>query len=219
MQLRLFMSSDPVFQLGIVDGRVTEWVTDLEGSIHELRDSFNRAHHARLSALLSESALKVVDRYLEREEFSNRAYSEIGAELRMKEGAAPSLLTFLVHNARLFELVRTITDCSRIRAFSGRISRLMPGSGFDWHTDAVHKRLAALSINLGRGHRGGELQIRDADGAITDLANPRPGDAILIPVGSGLQHRVTVVVGDIPRTVFTGWFLSEGPETPLLASF
>ena len=68
-----------------------------------------------------------------------------------------------------------------------------------------------LSISLSpRRFEGGNLEIREleAESLLADISNKGFGDAILIRIAQGLEHRVADVQGQVPRTVHVGWFHS-----------
>ena len=50
------------------------------------------------------------------------------------------------------------------------------------------------------------MRERDTRRVIFELANTGPGDAVLFRISEKLEHMVTAVEGDEPRTVFAGWF-------------
>jgi hypothetical protein len=41
------------------------------------------------------------------------------------------------------------------------------------------------------------------------VANTGAGDAVLFRIAERLEHRVTSLRGDVPRTAYAGWFLRE----------
>ena len=119
----------------------------------------------------------------------------------------------------LFNAVRTITGCDEITWFGGRIYSLIPGTDhYDtWHNDVVdyEVRLVGMSINLSpKGYEGGvfELRERAKDRASVQFANSGIGNARLFRIAPELQHQVTAVVGDRPRTAFAGWFYAGKPD-------
>lgn len=113
----------------------------------------------------------------------------------------------------LWRFIESVTGCRPISTFSGRIYRRArrPGGDhyFPWHNDVVDGRLVGLSINLSeQPYRGGRLQIRDAATArpLADVATEAFGDAMIFRIDEALEHQVTPVEGDAPRTVLAGWF-------------
>jgi hypothetical protein len=78
--------------------------------------------------------------------------------------------------------------------------------------------MVAMSINLSaKPYSGGVLEIRTRESGkvLHRTANTGPGDAILFRVAPGLQHRVTAVEGEVPRTAYAGWFIA-GTDFALL---
>jgi hypothetical protein len=153
-------------------------------------------------------------------EFQERAHGEIGKEQWLPDPRIAGGLTFLVNDPRLVALVEQITECGRIGSFDGRIYRFVPGSRhFDsWHDDLGKNRLVAMSLNLGREpYAGGVLQIRNrhTGAVLAEVVNRQAGDAVLFRLREDLQHQVTPLEGNAPRTVFAGWYRSE-PDFPTL---
>jgi hypothetical protein len=126
----------------------------------------------------------------------------------MEEGAASQLLMLLLNDPGLFEHVREITACKRIGRVDGGVSRMLPGGGDEpWHGEIFGHQMVELSVDLSdRPYAGGALEIRDRysqqirHGAV----ETEPGDAVLVRLAPFLQHRVTAIAGDSPRTVYVG---------------
>lgn len=79
----------------------------------------------------------------------------------------------------------------------------------------MDRRLIGMSINLGsRKYAGGVFQLREHDSKriIFEIANTGWGDAILFRISSRLDHQVTAVTGNEPRTAFAGWFRSDAED-------
>jgi hypothetical protein len=179
-----------------------------------LRRRFETEHYLQLKGFLHPDVISLILPFLARAEYAPAQYKHVGSELRMEPNAAFDTLSFLANDAKLLALVRKITGCDAIAIFQGRVYRLIPDPlhTFEWHDD-LHEssRLVAISINLSEGKfRGGVFQIREVgSGKITgEVANAGLGDAVLFSISKDLQHRVTGVEGDTPRTSFSGWFKS-----------
>lgn len=190
------------------------------GDLAALREEFQRRHSVRLKRLFDEALLTEVRNELDQGEFEERRHGTGHAELCMDRGRAPALLFFLANDLALFELVRGITGCERIGSFRGRVYRMLPGSKHEgtWHHDNVEGRIVAMSINLSESpYSGGVLEIRDSRSkrVTRRLANTGPGDAVLFRIASTLEHRLTKVEGDVPKTAYAGWFRS-GSDSELL---
>jgi len=190
--------------------------TGTDADIELLRRDFARDHFLLLKNFLHPDILSLIRPFLERAEYSPAKYKHVGSELRMEPNPAFDTLSFLANDAKLFGLLETITGCGSIGCFSGRVYKLIPDPrhNFEWHDDLSEaSRLVAISINLTEGlFRGGVFQIREArSGRITgEVANAGLGNAVLFGISKDLQHRVTGIEGDTPRTSFSGWFKS-GP--------
>lgn len=145
--------------------------------------------------------------------------SKLKTELLMVENRASGLLHFVMHDRALFDLVEELTGSEPIGRFSGRTYRMIPKAGHTdhWHTDLFPGRVAAISVNLSEEpFGGGSLEIRDA---VTkeriSLAPPLEcGDAVLLGLRHGLQHRVRAVRGNSPKTAFAGFFYTDR-QSPL----
>jgi hypothetical protein len=182
-----------------------------------LRESFAHHAHVRLPAFIDEPTLALVHAELRAASFHELVHKEIGPnlELCMDPNRLLGLLTFLVNSDPLFRVVEAIAGCPTIGNFSGRVYRLVPGSGHldAWHDDLVSQRLVGLSINLSeQPYAGGVLELRDrrSSATIERVPNVRPGDAILFRLSHDLEHRVSPMEGTFPKTAFAGWF-QAGP--------
>jgi hypothetical protein len=84
-----------------------------------------------------------------------------------------------------------------------------------WHNDvdADEGRLVGMSINLGEEpYEGGvfRMRYRETQEVFAEIPNTVPGDATLFHISRELQHMVTAVTGEAPKTAFAGWFRSHG---------
>jgi hypothetical protein len=179
-----------------------------------LRAEFDARHIIRLPRFVEPMLLKKMQEKLDESPFE-RFDREIGNEQRPADTVAAFTLLMLLNSARLFELVRRATGCGHIVCFSGRIYRRLPEPDYHhlWHDDMTDGgRMLALSINLSREvYGGGALQLRDAESKeiLREEFNTGFGDAILFRIDRRLQHRITVVEGEFPKTALAGWFKSK----------
>lgn len=182
-----------------------------------LRAAFERQHCVRLPGFLTEPLLERLQGYVREGEFSGRSLPRDRTELTMEAGKAPQLLMLWLNDPRLFELVRTITGCRRIGACEGGVYRMMPGERADsWHGEVFGHRMIAISVDLSeQPYSGGALEIRDrySHEMLHRAEDTDPGDAILVRLAPFLQHRVTSLEGDSPRTVYAGRFMLLKPST------
>jgi hypothetical protein len=188
--------------------------------LSSLCENFERSHWFRLQGLLGEELLHRINRELENEEFQTQTHDTAHTELVMRTGRAANLLAFLTNDPRLFQLIREITGCEPISWYAGRIYRMLPGAEHEghWHDDALEGRMLAMTINLGQApYSGGVLEIREASSKkVADkVENTGPGDALVFRVDPSLEHRVSAVEGDVPKTAFAGWFLSANAPEPV----
>lgn len=190
------------------------WRDDPQHALPRLRDEFRERHCVRLPALIEPALLTSIQREMDRAEFSVRAHHAIATELTMKANTCTGLLQFLVNDRHLYRLVEEVAEHGPIRAFMGRVYRVEPERQHTcaWHNDLIDDRRAGLSINLGATpYDGGVFEIRDADTeqVLASIANVGPGDAFLFRLAPTLEHRVTDVVGSVPKTAFAGWFRAD----------
>jgi hypothetical protein len=179
--------------------------------LRSLREAFEQQHCVRLPGFLDASVLDRVQRYVAEGEFEVREYEAIRTELCMDGGKAAGLLLLLINDPHLFDLVHEITGCRRIGRFDGSIYRVMPGrEGEDsWHGEIFGHGILEMSIDLStRPYTGGALETRDRQSGevLHREVETEPGDALLVRLAPSVQHRVTAVEGDSPRTVYAGRF-------------
>jgi hypothetical protein len=201
--------------------QLTRSATVFRGSdadLTALRATFAEKHWLRLPQVVEPSVLETVRHELATCAFRPLTYGHIGTELIADARVSMSLLTLLFNDSKLFDLIQQITNQGEIGCFRGRVYRMTRSEEqhFDWHTDLGDERLVALSLNLApEPYRGGVLQIRErASGRTQEVANPAFGDAIIFRVAESLEHCVTPVEGDLPRTAFGGWFRGYRLFTP-----
>ncbi len=188
-----------------------------------LRAQFEEAHYFKLSQLLGPGLLEFLQTKVSEAEFYERVHDGIGAnkELCMVGNAAIGALLCAFNDEKLFQMIQTITRCEKINCFEGRVYRIEPGpEHYDsWHNDLGDHRLVAMSVNLSEEiYSGGVLQIRDVktQKLVSEVANVGIGDAVVFRLSPDLQHRITSVTGQKPKTAFAGWFKAEPTFATLL---
>jgi hypothetical protein len=189
--------------------------------VERLRAEYEEQDYLLLPRFFEPQFLRLVQQELATQRFSEVTAGGIARTLHLEHGSLLCKLELLTNDRRLVESIRRITGCGPIGCFSGRVYRIPPepGYGSGWHSDMAFDRMIALSVNLSlRPYTGGLLQIRrrDSPEVTREIANNGPGDAILMRIGAGLQHRVTAVEGTEPRTAFNGWFRSQPDYRTLL---
>jgi hypothetical protein len=196
--------------------------SDSAEALNRFRVEFREKHYIRLPKLLDSQLLQAIQHKIDNAEFYERVHGQIGSnkEFCLRDHSTSVLLHFLLNNQDIFHLVQLITESPRIEGFEGRVYRLTTGGGCHdaWHNDLADSRLCALSINLSSDvYAGGVLQMRLATSRemICEIPNTGLGDAILFKISPALQHRITEVEGEVPKTAFAGWFLSQ-PNPTLL---
>jgi hypothetical protein len=207
---RVRLPTEPIVQLGSRDTVVRATAAELD----ELQARFALQDYVRLPQLLAPDLLERVLHSIEEGVFEDNRHKDIALELRLSaDNRAAVMLQFVANSPKFFQVVSRITECGPIGSFMGRVNRRLAELGhFDnWHSDNVHGRLAAMTLNLGQEHRGGEVELRQRDASSGEvIPNPRLGDALVFRIGREYRHRIRPVEGRVPRTVFAGWFC----ETP-----
>jgi hypothetical protein len=173
------------------------------------RSAFRERHAVHLPGLLSPPILRAVQ-----DELAVAPFVPAGggfySEERLDRCPLWSHLLFLANDPQIFALVEHLTGCDPIGSFIGRVYRRSADGHFDdWHADTVEDRQIGMSINLGpHSFQGGALRLREraTQRVLFEWANVVPGDAVFFRVSEDLEHMVTAVEGDMPRTAFAGWF-------------
>ena len=183
----------------------------------EERAAFHRQHWIRLSGFLEDRLLTRVVKEIARTIFDETAHcsvDETSIDLRASGCAASELLVLLCNDPVVLHAIQDITGCETLTRFNGSIYRMTEGSGHHqaWHDDLVDGRRVTLSVNLGPGYRGGELQLRRRGAArpFAEVPNTRLGDAVLFRLDESIEHRVTPVAAGV-KTAFAGWFRRGRP--------
>jgi hypothetical protein len=196
--------------------RKSEVVADPR-DIERWKIEFQEKHCVLLPKLLEPSLLDFLMERLEQGQWRDQAHEDIGVEVVLEDAPARGLLHFLTNAPVFLKTVQEITGCGPLAQFGGRIYRFIPNSGHydSWHNDNGNGRLVAMSLNLSpRGYEGGVFQLREwsSKRILAEIANTGWGDATLFRISGELEHRVTEVTGENPKTAFAGWFKSGNPN-------
>lgn len=181
-----------------------------EAEVASLREEYDTRHCIKLPGLLAPGTLRMVRQFVDETPFVHRVHGTIGTEMCLPDSPAVRMLFFLVNDPALYAHVRRVTGCARIGCFTGRVYRMVPAAGdYDtWHSDLIQDRMVGMSINLGPPYDGGVFQLRDSTTGqmLAEAPNVGPGDAILFRIDAALEHWITPMTGDTPKTAFAGWF-------------
>ena len=185
--------------------------------IERCRIEFDEKHCVLLPKLLEPPLLDFLLERLEQGLWQDRVHEDIGNEVVLEDASARGLLHFVANAPAFLKIVQEITGCGPLTQFRGRIYRFVPNSGHydSWHNDNGNGRLVAMSLNLSlRGYEGGVFQLREwsSKRILAEIANTGWGDATLFRISGELEHQVTEVTGEQPKTAFAGWFKSEDPN-------
>ena len=191
--------------------------------LEEIKTRLSDELYIKLPNFLSPELLKSIQQNIESAEYYTLDHGDAGLDLRMVNNSTHDLLHRLVNDRKFLDLFEKITDRKKIKYFTGRIYKMTPGQGhYDkWHTDISWHRILTLSINLSTDiYSGGILQIRDrkTKKIIQEISNTVPGDAIIFPISTHLEHMLTPVEGNISKIAFAGWFSSEIPYESFIKS-
>lgn len=136
------------------------------------------------------------------------------------------LFEMLLNSPVLFPAIQELVDCGADR-FPGRedidergggVGRFQTGQlhhmmhergHFDaWHNDVVSGRQVGVSVNLEPSRAAaGAIEIREARSAVHRVV-AGCGDAVLVRIAKGLEHRALASTGAVPRCTFTGWYVA-----------
>jgi hypothetical protein len=190
-----------------------------------LRSQFDQQHYLQLPGFFQPEILNLIQRHIDQGAFSERVHEGIASnkELCMEGNAAVGALLLCVNDEKLFQIIGEVTRCPSIRCFEGRVYQVRAGQGHhdSWHDDFGDHRLVGMSVNLSREmYAGGVLQIRERKSRkiVAEVPNPKRGDAIIFRLSDGLQHRITEILGELPKTAFAGWFKAQPDFISMLRS-
>ena len=193
--------------------------TGVTGGVDEaqLAAEFSTRHYVRFPRLIAPALLGRVQARLRDGEWVPKSHGGIKEEIVLPDPLALHLLAMLTNREPFLRLIERITGCPPLQLYYGRVYRMLPGGEhFDsWHDDLFEEegRVVGMSINLGEEpYTGGVFRMRDraTKTVIAEVPNTGPGDATVFRIGPALQHMVTAVEGDFPKTEFAGWFRSKG---------
>jgi hypothetical protein len=179
-----------------------------------LSHQFDQNHFLKLQDFFDRAITAQLMKHLQQATFVRREHPGIGVEECMEENSLDGLLHLALNDLKLFQKLEHLTGCATIGSFRGRMYRFMPDQDHydSWHSDIApedNSRVLALSINFNDApYSGGALQIRECESEkiVAEVENSTCGDAVLFRLREDLEHRVTPVTGEVPRTVFAGWF-------------
>lgn len=196
--------------------RKSEVVVDAE-SIERYKLEFQKKHCVLLPKLLEPQLLDFLLERLEKGQWVEKVHEDIALEVVLEDAPARGLLHFLANAPAFVKTVQEITGCGPVTQFRGRIYRFIPHSGHydSWHSDDGDGRLIGMSLNLSpQGYEGGLFQLREwsSERMLVQIANTGWGDATLFQISGQLDHQVTEVTGERPKTAFAGWFKFGKPN-------
>ncbi len=197
---------------------------DGDAAIDRLAAEFASRHVARLPGFLDSDLQDVVRARLRDARFIARIEDGVEIEQTLDDEATMGLFVIALNDPRVFDVVSRLTACGPIGCFTGRVYRRAERRGdahyYPWHDDVAFGRLVGLSLNLStEAYVGGVLQIRGAgsQAVLAEIDNRGFGDAVLFRISPSLEHQVTPVAGQAPRTVLAGWFCRQPSYADLLA--
>jgi hypothetical protein len=187
-----------------------------------LRAEFARQHFFRLPQLLEPELLDRILKALDSAPYSERRRNGELREDRLPRSSVANMTLHFVANCPTFiELISDITQLP-ISSFRGRVFRRLAELGHysGWHDDTfVPGRLAGMSLNLGEGYRGGDLELRHVGESSGEVIENRVlGDSVVFRIAPNLEHRVRPVDGTVFRRALAGWFYATDRFDALLRS-
>jgi hypothetical protein len=178
-----------------------------------LSREFEHLHTFRMPGLIHSGLMKLISARLEQTNWTVKVHQGVGSEVVPEDQIAVSILQFAVNSPGFLEAIRNITGCAAISGYKGRIYRFAgEGHSATWHDDApteANLRMVGMSVNLATApYQGGVFRMRKAgtDEIVRELPNTGPGDAIFFRISHKLEHMVTPVEGEVPKTAYAGWF-------------
>jgi hypothetical protein len=182
-----------------------------------LRAEFDSVHCVRLPRLLEPSLFRFIEQRLQQGGWETRVHSDVAQEYTLHDSPALNLLHFITNLPDFRNLIQEVTGCSPLKRFHGRIYRMAAAAGhYDhWHDDNFNNRLVGMSLNLSsRPFRGGLFQLRERESEriLAEIANTERGSGLIFRIADHLQHRISNMEGDEPKTAFAGWFRPDLPE-------
>lgn len=185
----------------------------------ELREQFSTRHYVRFPQLIAPPLLTHIQTQLRNGNWVPKSHDGIKEEIVSVDAVALHLLALLTNREPFLRMIERITGCPALTLFYGRVYRMLPGGvHYDsWHDDLCEEegRVVAMSINLGEApYSGGVFRMRDraTQAVLAEVPNTIPGDATVFHISPALQHMVTSVEGDVPKTAYAGWFRKAGPR-------
>jgi len=187
--------------------------------LDQLHDEYMARRCVVLRELLEPKILAYLQRHIDISHMVTKSEvdgnTEFGKVLFLPE-REPGLFIFrlLFNNRKFFTLLESITNCTPIGNFFGRIHTSVQGTQhqIEWHGDNTDTRLLGLTIDLGTNdYTGGVFQLRKRSSRqiLSEVPRMSAGDAFVFEIAPDLQHRLTMVEGGGPRTVGVGWFRSQ----------
>ncbi|HKM99170.1 MAG TPA: hypothetical protein VJX23_01545 [Candidatus Binataceae bacterium] len=188
-----------------------------QAQIDKLRIEFRSSHCVRLTHLLEPSLLDSLLERIENGQWQTMTHPDIGEEYVLDDRPALNLLHFLTNVPKFRDLIESITSQGPLRRFRGRVYRMIAGKGHHdrWHDDATESWLAGMTLNLSsKAFHGGLFMLREAQSGrvLSEIANMGLGDALVFRITPELEHRISDLEGETPKTAFAGWFASNDLE-------
>jgi hypothetical protein len=179
------------------------------------RDALLRRRPVVLQRFLADELLRLLARTLSDAHFVPSNIDDVGARTIETPGHAGLALCLALERPEVLRMMESLIGDAKLTEVTGAIAQFGAATSHQlgWHDDRVDsRRKLAITINLGTiEYEGGVFEFRDlkSDAPTFRHVHSRPGEALLFPIGPGLQHRVLPVTAGGPRTVFAGWFLGE----------
>ncbi|WP_264940405.1 2OG-Fe(II) oxygenase [Sphingomonas caeni] len=180
-----------------------------------IRDALLRRRPVVLRRFLDADLLRLLIRILSDASFVPSNIDDVGARTIEAPGHAGDALCLALGRPEVLRFMESLVGDARLTEVAGAVAQFGAASGdrLGWHDDRVEpRRKLAITINLGTvGYQGGVFEFRDlqSDAPTFRHVHSEPGEALLFPIGAGLQHRLLPVTAGGPRTVFAGWFLGD----------
>jgi hypothetical protein len=166
-------------------------------------------HALFLPGLLPHAVLQPLLGAVERGVFTPDEQTGANFRFEVLQDLSPNLLAPLSAPAFVAR-IEAASGLTGLGAFRGQVKRVGSGHRFPWHQDKNRGQRLGISIDLSRQrYEGGAFEVRwkwDRE-VLMSIRPQAPGDAHLIDVAEARTvHRISPVVGPIPRTFLAGWY-------------
>jgi hypothetical protein len=174
------------------------------------REEYARTRSLPCHDIFEPGFFKVITGFVDRADFGQDDCEGLLFRTTETPARAGGAISLALRRPNLMRWVEAVTGCEPLGKVSGRVNQILanPETELEWHNDMWEPaRRIGITINLGdQPYEGGEFELRNRHGVLTEHRHVERGSALLFEVGPNYQHRVLPVTAGGPRRVYTGWF-------------